>query len=392
MSRLTPATTDTTKLITRRERAGGNPTAAAGSTPRLSETPSCVSNGMSTAGGKARTAPYAHRAQCQAIRGAAGVEPTMGGVKHSLEEDPGVAGSTNDPDTSVGFHARVAPIPHSSKGQRSAMTQPQLSIQLYTVNDQLVADQDGTLARLAAMGIRQVEAFAFVDRAGALAESFAKHGMQARTGHAPLASTEIRRGDTVLPVPPIGDVFAAAKTLGMEYVIDPFVPIERWLDAEQIEATAARLNEAGKQAAEHGLKVGYHNHAQEFAADIDGVNGYEYFASLLDDDVILELDLFWAATAGQDLVALLGRLGDKVKALHIKDGVPGENPFVLGAPMLDKSTLDQRPAGQGEVPLLDSLAASPSTELAVIEFDYVPGDIFDAVQGSVDFLHSNGVQ
>jgi sugar phosphate isomerase/epimerase len=272
------------------------------------------------------------------------------------------------------------------------MTQPQLSIQLYTVNDQLVADPDGTLARLAALGIRQVEAFAFVDRAEALAESFAKHGLQAKTGHAPVASEEIRRGDVVIPVPPVADVFAAAKTLGLEYVIDPFVPIERWLDAEQIEATATRLNEVAKQATEHGLKVGYHNHAQEFVADIDGVNGFEYFASLLDDDVIIELDLFWAATAGQDVVALLGRLGDKVKALHIKDGVIGENPFVVGAPILDKTELDQRPAGQGEVPLLEAIQASPSTEFAVIEFDYVPGDIFDAVQGSAEFLISNGIK
>lgn len=273
------------------------------------------------------------------------------------------------------------------------MTQPQLSIQLYTVNDQLVADPDGTLARLAEMGIRQVEAYAFVDRAAALAESFAKHGLQAKTGHAPVASTEIRRGDQVMVVPPLADVFAAAKTLGLEYVIDPFVPIERWLTAEEIAATAARLNEVAKQAAEHGLRVGYHNHAQEFAAEIDGVNGYEYFVSLLDDDVIIELDLFWAATAGQDVVALLQRLGDKVKALHIKDGVIGENPFVVGAPaMIDKTALDQRPAGQGEVPLLEAIEASPSTQFAVIEFDYVPGDIFEAVQGSAEFLISNGIR
>jgi sugar phosphate isomerase/epimerase len=272
------------------------------------------------------------------------------------------------------------------------MTQPQLSIQLYTVNDHLVADPDGTLARLAAMGIRQVEAFAFVDRADALAASFAQHGLQAKTGHAPLLSDEIRFGDRVLPVPAKADVFAAATTLGLEYVIDPFVPIDRWLDAEGIADTAARLNAVAKEAAAHGLKVGYHNHAQEFAADIDGVNGYEYFASLLDDGVALELDLFWAATAGHDVVALLGRLGDRVKALHIKDGVIGENPFVVGSSGLDKSTLDQRPAGKGDVPLAESLAASPSTEFAVIEFDYVPGDIFDAVQGSVDFLTTHGIR
>lgn len=272
------------------------------------------------------------------------------------------------------------------------MTQPQLSIQLYTVNDQLVADLDGTLARLAAMGIRQVEAYAFVDRADALAEAFGRHGLEARTGHAPLASDEIRFGDRVIPVPSHDDVFAAATTLGLEYVIDPFVPIERWLDAAAIADTAARLNAAAKAAAAHGLKVGYHNHAQEFAAEVDGVNGYEYFASLLDDDVALEVDLFWAATAQVDVAALLRRLGDRVKALHVKDGVIGENPFVVGSSGLDKTTLDQRSAGQGELPLLDYLAAAPSCEFAVIEFDHFPGDIFDGVQGSVEFLTSNGVK
>ena len=272
------------------------------------------------------------------------------------------------------------------------MTAPQLSIQLYTVNDQLVADPDGTLDRLAELGIRQVEAFAFVDRADSLATSFAKHGLEAKTGHAYLLSDEIRFGDTVRPVNSHDEVFAAAKTLGMDYVIDPFVGIDRWLTAAAIEDTAARLNAAAEEAAGHGLKVGYHNHAQEFVADIDGVNGYEYFASLLHDDVALELDLFWAATARVDVVALLGRLGDRVKALHIKDGVIGENPFVVGSAGLDKSTLDQRSAGQGELPLLDFLAAAPSTEFAVIEFDYFPGDIFDGVQGSVEFLNLNGIK
>ena len=213
------------------------------------------------------------------------------------------------------------------------------------------------------MGIRQVEAFAFVDRAEALREAFDNHGLQAQDGPRSHRVGGDPSGDVVIPVPPLADVFAAATTLGLDYVIDPFVAIERWLDAEQIEATAARLNAVAKQAAEHGLKVGYHNHAQEFVAEIDGVNGYEYFASLLDDDVLVELDLFWAATAGQDVVALLGRLGDRVKALHIKDGVIGENPFVVGAPMLDKTSLDQRPAGQGEVPLLAALQASPSTRV-----------------------------
>jgi sugar phosphate isomerase/epimerase len=271
------------------------------------------------------------------------------------------------------------------------MSQPKLSLQLYTVNDQLVADQDATLSRLAEMGLRYVEAYAFVDRAETLAEGFAKHGLVAKTGHAHLLSDELRFGDRVIPVYSHDEIFAAAKTLGMDYVIDPMVAIDRWVDAEQIAATAARLNAAAERAADHGLTVGYHNHGQEFIATVEGRSGFEYFADQLRDDVILEVDLFWAATAKADVTALLGRLGERVKALHVKDGFIGVNPFTLDAAPLDKSSLDQRSAGQGELPLLDYLAASPSTEYAVIEFDYFAGDMLDGVQGSVEFLKAQGI-
>lgn len=269
---------------------------------------------------------------------------------------------------------------------------PVASLQLYTVNTALVEDMDGTLAKLAAMGLTNVEAFAFVDRADALAEAFSRHGLVARTGHAPLVSDELKLGEHVMHVPPLDDVFAAAKVLGLEYVIDPFVPIDRWTTAEAITATAQRLNQVAEQAASHGLKVGYHNHSQEFVADIDGVCGYEFFANQLADGVALEVDLFWAATAVDDVPGLLTRLGAQVKALHIKDGVIISNPFTADAGSFDPSTLDQRPAGQGEVPLAACLAAAPTAEYAVIEYDHAPGDVFDAVQGSVEWLNAQGIR
>ena len=64
------------------------------------------------------------------------------------------------------------------------LTSAALSVQLYAVRDQLTEDLDGTLARLAAMGLQDVEAFDFVDRAQALAEGFESNGLRARTGHA----------------------------------------------------------------------------------------------------------------------------------------------------------------------------------------------------------------
>jgi sugar phosphate isomerase/epimerase len=271
-----------------------------------------------------------------------------------------------------------------------SMNQPALSVQLYAVNDRLTDDLDGTLARLSRMGLRHVEAFNFVTRPAELAEAFARHGLAAKTGHSTFLSDELRVRGTVRPVPAQRDVFEAAQTLGLDILIDAFVSPDRWLDEEQVAATADRLNQAAERAADYGLRVGYHNHTQEFAASFAGRSAFEVFAEQLRDDVTLEVDLYWAATAKQDVPALLGRLGDRVKALHLKDGFPGPDPTDA---QFDPTSLDQRPAGQGEVPLLESLAAAPATEFAVIEFDhYAAGDIFDGIQASVDYFNEHGVR
>lgn len=278
------------------------------------------------------------------------------------------------------------------------MTSAALSLQLYAVRDQLTTDLDGTFARLAAMGLRDVEPFDFVNRAPALAEAMGRHGLRSRTGHASLLSEGLAFDDPALAAdqdaaPGQEKVFAAARTLGLEIVIDPFVAPERWLSEDEVTATAQRLNQAAERAADHGLRVGYHNHSQEFVASFGGVSAYEFFADQLRDDVVLEVDLYWAATGRQDVTALLGRLGDKVKALHLKDGVIGADPFQPGAERMDPTKLDQRPAGQGDLPLLDYLAAAPSTEFGVIEFDYYAGgDIFDGVEASVEYFHAHGLK
>lgn len=274
--------------------------------------------------------------------------------------------------------------PEESSTQRGQQS-PATSLQLYSINAHLEADLDGTLARLGEIGLRNVEAFAFVDRADELTAAFARHGIAAPTGHAMLVAKEVTREGVTTQVPSHAATFEAAKKLGIEYVIDPAV--FDWSTREAVEATAAALNAASKVAAEHGLRVGYHNHAWELSATIDGVPALEFFAGLLDDEVVLEVDVYWAQIGGVDAPALLGRLGDRVKALHIKDGPLVENPFLTDAPF-EPSGLGQVPAGQGVMPLDAALKAAPSAEYAVIEFDHFDGDIFAAIAASFDFLEN----
>lgn len=267
------------------------------------------------------------------------------------------------------------------------MSSSHIGLQLYSVRDHLT-DLDGTLGRIADLGIETVEPFSVLDRPQELASALRAHGLSAPTAHAPFLSDEIEYMGRTVPLPPAETMFGAALAVGAQTLFDPMVPAHRWTTREDVEATARRLNAAAEQAAGFGLDVGLHHHSFEFHMAIDGMPAYEYLVSLLDPRVVLEVDLFYAAVAGQDVAALIERLGDRVRALHIKDGPVNVDPFASGAH--DPSTaVVQCAAGEGSVPLAEALAAAPATRLEIIEFENVAGDVFEAIEHSIGFLKAH---
>lgn len=241
------------------------------------------------------------------------------------------------------------------------------SIQLYTVRKELQKDLPGTLKRLADLGFSKVEPYDFAATADLLEPSMAANGLTAPSGHAPLLS-----GDQ-------DAIFDAAQKLGIGTVIEPFVPSERWQSEGDIAGTAKELNAAALKGAECGIRVGYHNHAWELQAEVNGTTALEHFAAQLDPGVVLEIDAYWAAVGGQNPAELLARLGDRVKFIHIKDGP------------ISADASSQQPAGQGSIPVWDVINAARSLELGVIEFDDYDGDIFEGVAKSLAFLQNGPV-
>jgi len=239
------------------------------------------------------------------------------------------------------------------------------SLQLYTLRNAISEDLPGTIRKVAEIGFTQVEPYNFVATAKELGAALKENGLTAPSGHAPLMSQDQ------------DEIFAAARDLGISTVIDPFLPAEHWQKAEDIQATAAKLNAAAKKGAEYGIRVGYHNHDWELQSMIEGRTALEYFESLLDPELVLEVDTYWVAVGGQDPVDILTKFGDRVKFIHIKDGP------------LNKDNKAQQPAGQGKVPVLDVIAAAKSLEVGVVEFDDYAGDIFEGVAQSLAFLNNN---
>jgi sugar phosphate isomerase/epimerase len=240
------------------------------------------------------------------------------------------------------------------------------SLQLYTLRNAIQEDLPGTIRRVAELGFTKVEPYNFVATATELGAALRENSVTAPSGHAPLLSQDQ------------DEIFAAAKELGITTVIEPFIPAERWQSAEDVQATAAKLNEAAKKGAGYGIRVGYHNHQWELESTIEGRTALEYFADLLDPELVLEVDTYWVAVGGQDPVDLLGKLGDRVKFIHIKDGP------------LTTDTKAQLPAGKGKVAVLDVIAAAKSMEVGVVEFDDYDGDIFEGIAQSLAFLQESG--
>jgi sugar phosphate isomerase/epimerase len=254
--------------------------------------------------------------------------------------------------------------PEPDEGGRSL---PELSVQLYTVRDALEQDLDGTLARIAGFGFTHVEPFALLKFADGLRNGLDRNGLTAPTTHVHLLGEDQEV------------ICRVAAELGIQTIIEPQVDPARWGTEADIGEIASELNAVAKTAAGYGVRVGYHNHHFELESKISGVHALEVLAARLAPEVVLEVDTYWAYAGGADVPALLTRLGDRVAALHLKDGDGS----------LD--TTKQVAVGSGVLPVPEIIAAAPDA-LRVVELDDSESDMFEAVRASREFLLSERVQ
>jgi sugar phosphate isomerase/epimerase len=238
------------------------------------------------------------------------------------------------------------------------------SVQLYTVRDHM-ADREATLTRLAGLGYTAVEPYdPTADPKGfrALADDL---GLTVSGAHAMAMLNE----------PDPAPVFEAIATLGTDLAILPAgIPQDSFTSHDGLQQAADLLNSLSAKASEHGLRLGYHNHWWEFEPVLEGRHALEILAGLTAPEVVFEIDTYWAAVGGADPAAVLERLGERVVALHVKDG-----PIVKGEPHVA--------VGTGAMPVPAILAAAPADAWRVVELDECATDIFDALGQSLAYLN-----
>ena len=243
----------------------------------------------------------------------------------------------------------------------------QISIQLYTLRDQLAIDFEGTLAALHGIGYTRVEHAGFVGRT--VAEF--KAALDANE----LVSTS---GHVLIPQPFDPAAWSAsladANTLGSTYIVHPFFGInfgtgEVTRTTPPWRAFAHDLNRAGRMARDAGLKLGYHNHNWEFfrLTDDPSRTAFDVLVDETDPDVVhLELDLFWATRGARDPVDLIRENRRRILQYHVKDMNQAGSFADLGEGLIDFARIFEhsRQAGAVEYIVERDDAGSPPREPA----------------------------
>jgi sugar phosphate isomerase/epimerase len=273
--------------------------------------------------------------------------------------------------SSMGLFASA--IPHFLK-LSAASNQFRLSVQLYTIRDEIKRDIKGSLKRLADIGFKNVETAFWPET---ISTQFAADNLKANGLSVSSCHVDIPTKDNISTILNNANIYGCKNMIWHGWPED-----KRYSSLEGTKELIKIYNEGGKISKDKGLNFGLHNHWWEYRNKVGGRLVYEILNEELDEDIFFETDIYWVKVAGQDPTAIIKKLKNRIRFLHIKDG-----PAVWN----DKLPLDNpdpmTPVGQGtqNIPSIVD-ACTDHVQWMVIEMDKTAIDVFDALKQSADYM------
>jgi sugar phosphate isomerase/epimerase len=245
-----------------------------------------------------------------------------------------------------------------------------IGLELYTVRDALKKDFEGTLAKVAKIGYKEVEMAGYFEHMSGwnpppkqARQILDSNGLAAPATHVPYAALSPENWPKIIE---------ASEILGHKYVVNPSIDRSLSKTADGWKRAAETFNRAGKESLRSGIQLGYHNHVEEFKP-VDGKLPYDILLSETDPKlVVMEMDLGWAHEAGADPLKYFAKYPGRFPLVHVKD-------FTKDQQMTD--------VGKGEIDWKRIFAKS---ELAGIKHYFVefddPKSPFESIQASYTYL------
>jgi len=238
-----------------------------------------------------------------------------------------------------------------------------LSLQLYSLKNQMEADLEGTLARIREMGYTAVET------AGDYGLEVKRWIKYLNKNELSVSAAHVILGRLEQELPQLVEFFGK---LGTSHLIVPVPPegegITRYIEC------AYRVNRVAAEVDGLGWQLSYHNHHWEFQDLGRGKTGMEILLAETDPALVkFQVDTAWALAGGGDVLEFLHENRDRVRCLHAKEyGVENK---------------DEPPMGEGDVPFSEiiPLAIEEGWQITV---EHEPGEAaVEGVRQSAEFLH-----
>ena len=189
-----------------------------------------------------------------------------------------------------------------------------VGMQLYTVRTALEKDFDGTLARVAAIGYKEVEFAGYFGHTPVqVRDALKAHGLRSPAAH--------------IDYPTVSDAAKWAKTLddakiiGHSYLVNPWIDPPLRNQPDFWKRAADTYNTAAAAAKKHGIQFCYHNHNFEFypRQDAAGKTPIDILLESCDPKLVkFELDLCWISAAGKDPLDYFRLYPGRFPLVHVK--------------------------------------------------------------------------
>lgn len=239
---------------------------------------------------------------------------------------------------------------------RAADWKKQVGLELYTVRDLTAKDYEGTVAKVAEIGYKEVEAA--TDYANLEPKQFRamldRYGLSMPSTHVPAtAGPDLEKQLEGFQI--MGLRYTEIRSAGGGGGGRGGAPTE-----ESVKRTAGQLNENGKLVKKFGMKILVHNHTTEFQP-LEGSKLRPYDVLLAETDpalVAMQLDVGWASVAGQDILGMFQRHQGRFELWHVKDARGIKNMTAQMTQQERQRSAMLVPVGLGEVDYKPIFAAA----------------------------------
>jgi sugar phosphate isomerase/epimerase len=250
-----------------------------------------------------------------------------------------------------------------------------VGLQLWSLREYLPKDLPGTLAKVRAMGFRDVEgAGLWKHTVSELRSALDTAGLRCPSAH---MGFERLRDD-------LSGALTEAKALGAKGVVCPWIPhTGNDFTRDDAVKAAEAFNRFGKAAQDAGLTFGYHCHGYDFVPSAEGTL-FDTIAGIADPKLVsFQVDVFHAYHGGADPAQLIAKHGGRVKSLHLKDlkkGVVVKVGTATAEPEVDV------PVGSGQIDMPAVLRAAKKAGTSMYFIEDESKDPLGHIPQSVAYL------